>query len=91
MIEIDTAFSLATEHLGRPRDDAEKPWRLVEFPEGWLIRLDLPGRGGAAMVIERYSGKIKRFPSYVPPVLICDDYASIVDEGIEVPVTGGPS
>ncbi|CAO5255035.1 hypothetical protein [Frankia sp. AgKG'84/4] len=91
MIESATAFSLATEYLGRPRDDAEKPWRLVEFPEGWLVRQDLPGRGGAAVVIERSSGKIKRFPSYVPPVLICDDYASVVNEGDEVPVAGGPS
>ncbi|MCK9897495.1 hypothetical protein [Frankia sp. AgB32] len=91
MIDESTAFSLATEHLGRPRDDAEKPWRLVEFPEGWLIREDLPGRGGAAKVIERSSGKIKYFPSYIPPVRIRENYARVVESGDEVPVAGGPS
>lgn len=87
MIEEAAAVLLATELLGRQRNDAESPWDLEEFVEGWLIREQLRGRGAASKVIEKSSGKIRFFPSRIAPDLIVEEYESVVDTAREVSVS----
>jgi len=87
MIDEVAATALATELLGRANDDPEMPWQLLEFPEGWLIRENLPGRGGVAKVIERSSGAIKYFPGRIAPVRIMEEYESVADTAREVSAT----
>lgn len=84
MINEESAFAIAAELLGRPKDDPASPGRLMEFPEGWLIREQLEGRGGVAKVIERGSGKIMYFSSRVAPIRIMEEYELVVGAAREV-------
>ncbi|SNQ46937.1 hypothetical protein FRACA_1620002 [Frankia canadensis] len=59
----------------------------MEFPEGWLIREDLPGRGGALKVGERESVKIRRFPSRIAPERVPDWYETVIETGREVSIS----
>ncbi|CAO5238774.1 hypothetical protein FAGKG844_250065 [Frankia sp. AgKG'84/4] len=52
--------------LGRPRDDADHPWELEEFTEGWLILEQLEGFGSATKVIEKSTGEVRFFPPTYP-------------------------
>lgn len=85
MITVSDAESIGTALLGRSPSDGERPWTLVEFGDGWLIRessvhgTDM--RGGAARVIERGSGQVVRFPSGVPSRRILHDYKNVRTRG----------
>jgi hypothetical protein len=83
VIDYNRALDLATEVLGRPRDDDVRPWSLEEFSDGWLIRESSSSdrRGAAVRVIERTDGQIRRFPSAVPPTRILANYKSIRKRG----------
>lgn len=78
--------------LGRPADDPLRPWRLVEFPQGWIVREEQrsdsedPMVGAATRVVERGSGRIVRFPSSVPPGRIIDHYPAVADFGRSEPL-----
>ncbi len=83
MIEESAAVAVATELLGRPRDDSDRPWSLKQFPEGWLIVDQSKMLGALTTVIERSSGRIVHFPSSIAPGFIMKKYASVVAEGRE--------
>jgi hypothetical protein len=55
----------------------------VEFDAGWVIseRAKTGRRGGATRVIERAAGRVRRFPSGVPPTLIMQDYELVLEDG----------
>jgi hypothetical protein len=80
MVSESDAFKIATSILKQPHDDPERPWKLVEFPQGWLISVTEPEfRVGAFnRVVERDSGRVLRFPSRVPPTRILADYPKVV-------------
>lgn len=84
MLDEEAATLLATELLGRPSHDPDQPWHFMEFPEGWLIRENLAGRGGVAKVIERATGKIKYFPSYIAPQRILERYSTVSSTAQEI-------
>jgi hypothetical protein len=83
MITRDEAERIAALVVGLPADDAEHGWGLDEFDKGWIIieRGWEDYRGGATRVIERESGRVMRFPSFVPPDLIAADYAEALQDG----------
>jgi hypothetical protein len=80
VITEQDAERIAADYLGRPAADATLPWRLMEFPAGWLVRQQYPprrGRRGAALVIERATGSLVRFPSVLAPVAIIEEYPNV--------------
>lgn len=83
MITRDEAERIAARILGLPADDAEHGWHLDEFDQGWIIiqRGWEDHRGGATRVIERESGRVMRFPSFVPPARITADYTDALQDG----------
>jgi hypothetical protein len=85
MITREQAEQAAGQIFGPSEEDGHKNWELIEFDAGWLIlrssALDPTLRGGAMRVIERDSGRIMVFPSYVPTDYILSDYANVVDNG----------
>jgi len=81
MVDEDSARALATAVLGRPHDDPEAPWELVEFTQGWLIRTESSGRGDAPRVVERDSGRVLAFPSSVPSRRLLSDYPTLASRG----------
>ncbi|MCK9897875.1 hypothetical protein [Frankia sp. AgB32] len=85
MIGEDRAQEIAIALLGRRSDDADRPWNLVEFPQGWLINetgyLGDDFVGSLGRVIEKASGRVVRFPSRVPTYRILNDYESVVGKG----------
>lgn len=78
------AVGLAQEALGRSQDDSDRPWKLKEFSQGWLVsQAPVEGRRGAAMlVIERDSGRLVRFASAVPPGRILTEYEQVRSRGV---------
>ena len=76
MINRDDAERIAGEMTGAPSDDVERGWELTEFSAGWyVIEYAKRGRrGGVSRVIERESGRVMRFPSFVPPDRIIEEY-----------------
>jgi hypothetical protein len=80
------AERIARDILGRPADDADRPWRLQEFEQGWLIYEESPPDdemiGEACRVIERESGHVLLFSSGVPTERILNEYAAIQDQGL---------
>lgn len=82
MIDEKIAYSMAQELLKRASDDPERPWRLIEFPQGWLIAEEyIHGKspvGGAGRVIEKESGNVLRFPSWVPTGRILREFEAVV-------------
>jgi hypothetical protein len=87
MITKRDAEAIATGLLGRPPADADRPWGLEEFSDGWLIREEPPPGelyvGAASVVIERDTGGVRRFPSSVPPGRITADYPAVRARGHE--------
>lgn len=85
MIDEQQAREIAATLLGRPADDPQQPWKLQEFPQGWLINetahLREEHAGVAGRVIERDTGRVMVFPSRVPPSRILTDYNATVDRG----------
>jgi len=86
MATENEALALAGRALGRPSTDSLRPWRLIEFPEGWLIEETVDSSkpetiGAARLVIERETGRVMRFPSSVPPRRIVGDYQAVVTRG----------
>jgi hypothetical protein len=84
MITTDQAERIATEFIGAPADDPGKGWDLREFPEGWLIieKRDETLMGAPSYVIERATGRVTSFPSYVPPDCILEEYDQVVADGL---------
>lgn len=90
MIDEERALVVVSAILQRSSNDMDRPWRLVEFPQGWLVREGQEGDrgpiGGVVRVVEKESGRVLRFPSRVPTGRIISDYPAVVDKGnIEVP------
>lgn len=83
MITRDEAERIATEVTGAPSGDAEKGWELEEFDAGWLMieYANRGHRGGAARVIEKNSGRVMRFPSFVSPDRIIEGYEQVLEYG----------
>ncbi|SNQ47216.1 conserved hypothetical protein [Frankia canadensis] len=85
MIDETRARAIATAILGRPSDDRKWPWNLIAFPEGWLIdeTSHLPGdyAGALGQVVEKDTGRIRIFPSYVPTYRILTNYQTLAGEG----------
>ncbi|CAO5258268.1 hypothetical protein [Frankia sp. AgKG'84/4] len=85
MIGEDEAVGIALALLGRPSDDPNQPWHLMEFEQGWLIDETgyLAGKvaGSLGRVIEKESGRVVRFPSAVPTRRILSDYAAVAHRG----------
>ncbi|SNQ50421.1 conserved hypothetical protein [Frankia canadensis] len=85
MIDERRAREIAAALLGRSSDDRERPWSLIEFPQGWLINetgyLGDSFVGSLGRVIEKNSGRIVRFPTRVPTDRILTDYESVVAKG----------
>lgn len=86
MIDESRAAQLVEALLQCPRDDPERPWTMVAFSEGWLIRRGpFEGYvGQASYVVERESGRLLMFPSAIPPKRIREDYSSVKARGTEV-------
>jgi hypothetical protein len=83
MITRDEAERIAAQVIGLPANDAEHGWDLDEFDKGWIIiehGWD-DYRGGETRVIERESGRVMRFPSFLPPDLIVRDYVQALPDG----------
>ena len=70
MIDEQRARDIAVKMLGRPADDPQQPWSLREFAQGWLIdttaHLTEEYAGALAQVIEKNTGRVMCFPSFVP-------------------------
>lgn len=86
MVTEQQAVTIATDVLGRSPDDADAPWELVAFDDGWLIKERAkpdsePRRGAASRVIERETGQVVRFPSSVPPGRIVSEYPKVQARG----------
>ncbi|CAO5234212.1 hypothetical protein [Frankia sp. AgKG'84/4] len=85
MINEVEAVGIASALLGRPGDDPDRPWHLMEFEQGWLINETgyLAGKvaGSLGRVIEKESGRVVRFPSAVPTRRILSDYEAVVNRG----------
>ena len=85
MIDEIAAKRRMEEFFKCPSSDPERPWKMEEFAEGWLVRQGpLAGfRGQASYVIEREAGRIMSFPSSVPLQRIREDYPNIISRGTE--------
>jgi len=83
MITRDQAERIAEQVVGAPASDPDNGWDLEEFDAGWLNREKamMNFRGGASRVVERESGRVMRFPSYIPPVRILEEYDEVVADG----------
>jgi hypothetical protein len=88
MITKAEAERIATEVVGPASAGDGRGWKLVEFDAGWLIRQDWMDdhsvRGGGVRVVERESGRVMRFPSFVSPDNILTDYDQVVGDGFPV-------
>ena len=69
MITQGEAERVAAEFMGAPADDAEYGWTMQEFHAGWLVtdKWDegAPMAGAGSYVVERASGRMLHFPSYI--------------------------
>jgi hypothetical protein len=83
MISRDQAERIADGMLGSRPEDVEQGWTLEEFGAGWLIvRNSVSGRrGGASLVVERDTGRVMRFPFYIPPTRILEEYNQVAADG----------
>jgi hypothetical protein len=79
MITRDQAERIAAELTGIPPDTPRSGWELREFSAGWLL-VEHAGegrRGSARRVIERETGRVLRFPSFIPPGRISGEYEAV--------------
>lgn len=83
MITREQAESIANEILGSRPEDVEQGWSLREFGAGWLIERNVVAgnRGAASLVVERESGRVMRFPSFIPPTRILEEYDQVAARG----------
>ena len=92
MVTQEEAMRTAAQFMGASADDAEYGWIMKEFPAGWLLMHkwdeDDPFVGAGSYVVERASGRLLHFPSYIGPDLIMADYDDVADEGspLETPL-----
>jgi hypothetical protein len=88
MITKTEAERIATEVVGSASAGDGRGWTLVEFDAGWLIRQDWMDdhsmRGGGVRVVEKESGRVMRFPSFVSPSRILAEYDQVVGDGFAV-------
>jgi len=94
MITRDQAEQIAAQFVGAPASDPVNGWDLIEFGAGWLIRehalrdqlidTDSYVIGTGSYIVERASGRMLHFPSYVPPVRILEEYDQVADGGSPV-------
>ena len=74
-----------------PASDPDNGWDLVEFDAGWLIlehaTIDLMGAG--SRVVERESGRVMLFPSFIPPGRILEEYDQVAAHGSPVDLRPG--
>jgi hypothetical protein len=85
MVSQQEAERIAAEFMGAPADDVDYGWIMQEFQAGWLLMhkwdKDDPVIGAGSYVVERASGRMLHFPSYIAPDLILADYDDVADEG----------
>jgi hypothetical protein len=85
MVTQQEAEKIAAQFMGAPADDAEHGWTMREFPAGWLVLNrwdeDDPVIGVGSYVVERASGRMLHFPSYIEPDQILADYDYVAGEG----------
>jgi hypothetical protein len=83
MITRGLAGQIAEQFAGAPASDPDQGWHLEEFDAGWLIRRRATGnlRGTASHAVERASGRLMRFASYIPPERILEEYDQVVVRG----------
>jgi hypothetical protein len=83
MITRDQAERIVAELAGAPADDPQRGWELQEFSAGWLVieHANRGRRGGPGRVIERETGRVMRFPSFVPPGRIIAEYEAVRQHG----------
>lgn len=83
MITREQAEHITAQLFGAPAGDPDNGWDLEEFSAGWLVRehatRDL--RGAGFRVVERESGRVLLFPSYVPPGRILKEYDQVAAKG----------
>jgi hypothetical protein len=84
LITRDQAELVAAKICGAPSNDVENGWELKEFNRGWLLDRNSARdhRGGLTFVIERDSGRVMSFPSFVPPGFIMADYDEALSDGL---------
>jgi hypothetical protein len=86
MITQQQAEGIAQDILRRSATDADQPWSLQSFDQGWLVREEPPAGeeivGEGHYVIERDTGRVLLFASSVPPGRILTEYAAIQDLGL---------
>lgn len=83
MITRDQAERIAEQLVGASATDPDKGWDLQEFDAGWLVLEHATRnlRGAGCHVVERESGRVMLFPSYVPPGRILEEYDQVVADG----------
>ena len=86
MITSDQAKQIAAQLVGATASDPDNGWDLREFDAGWLIlkHATRNHRGTGSYIVERASGRMLHFPSYVPPVRILEEYDQVADGGSPV-------
>jgi hypothetical protein len=84
MITREQAGLVAAKICGAPSTDVENGWELKEFDRGWLLDRNAAKdrRGGLTYVIERNSGRVVSFPSFIPPMLIMTDYDEALPDAL---------
>lgn len=83
MITREQAERIVAQLVGAPASDPDKGWDLEEFNAGWLVLEHATRnlRGAGFHVVERESGRVMLFPSYVPPGRILKEYDQVVGKG----------
>ena len=83
MITREQAERIAAQFVGAPANDPDNGWDMEEFDAGWLVlkHATMNLRGGGCYVVERESGRLLHFPSYVSPVRILKEYDQVVAKG----------
>jgi hypothetical protein len=85
MIDEVEAAKRIESFLKCPSNDADRPWTMEPFTEGWLIRQGpLEGfYGQPSYVVERATGRIVSFPSGVPRRRIREEYEKVLPRATE--------
>jgi len=91
MITRGQAERIAAEVVGVPASDSDNGWDLRAFGAGWLIleHATINLRGAGFYVVERESGRVMLFPSYIPPDVILAKYDQVVADGAPVDLRPG--